>query len=145
MTDPTEYTHAQVLGLLHENEVLRHENAELRAALAPVATWPQWWHLSPMEARLLTAIRAAAPYVCTSHRAMLGMYGPHEQDWPEEKCLQVYICKLRRKLAAIRLPVEIVTVRSTGYRIGADGADHLDAAQRRDVSPSRIRYLAAAE
>lgn len=76
--------------------------------------------LTPQEACLLDRLRAARGGVVSKASLMAALY-PLEADEAEIKIIDVFVCKLRKKLAP--LGVEIGTAWGRGYRLAtrADG------------------------
>lgn len=73
--------------------------------------------LSGREAVIFGALFKARPRVAFRERLYQTYVAlrPIEADWPDPKIIDVYICHLRRKLAAIGLAIE--TVHGDGYRL----------------------------
>lgn len=74
--------------------------------------------LSRMELRLLAALIDAAPGTI-SKQALIARLWPDKSSRSEnhDRSLKVWICQLRRHLAAVGLPDAISTVRGVGYRL----------------------------
>jgi len=72
--------------------------------------------LAPLEMRLLRYLMLNAGHVLTRDEILRTVWG---QDESESNMLDVYISRLRRKLAAADAPAGIETVRSLGYRFRA--------------------------
>lgn len=75
--------------------------------------------LAPLESRLLRHLMLNAGHVLTREALRRAAWGRAEG---ESNMLEVYIGRLRRKLAAIEAPAQIETVRGLGYRLRADRA-----------------------
>jgi DNA-binding response OmpR family regulator len=83
------------------------------------------WKLSRAEMTiLLTILRRRSG--ATKEQLMLALYGAHPDRQPECKIIDVFLCKLRKKLSdpqtgKYTLPRDTIeTVWGTGYRIGPD-------------------------
>ena len=98
-------------------ENLEYEAAERSAAMALAQTVEhnQVWfiRLTPKEAMCMSLLCKAAPRVLTKRAMMQGLYSA--EDEPAEKIVDVFVCKLRAKLAAIGL--DVATEWGRGYRI----------------------------
>lgn len=70
--------------------------------------------LTRQEATVFAQLYAAMPRVCTKEQLLSNLY-LHEQDEAEIKIVDVFICKIRKKLAP--LGVEIATIWARGYRL----------------------------
>lgn len=88
----------------------------------PVMTLEPWpgMRLSKQEARLLHHLDLRDGKVATKEALMAALYHEEPGDWPEIKIIDVFVCKLRKKLE--ETPFSIVTVLGVGYRLeGASG------------------------
>lgn len=130
----------QVVALLEERDTLLEQVRQLEEALAPTAILPRAWRLTATEERLLRALRAVGPNVLHHERAMLTLYGMFE-DAPQQKILDVLICKIRRKLMEAQAQIRIETVWGRGWRLSAESCAQFDAAVAADAarwaSPAR--------
>ena len=117
--------------LREENEVLREQVLQYQKALAPTAILPRAWRLTKTEERLLRAIRAVGPNLLHHERAMLALYGMWE-DMPEQKILDVLVCKIRRKLMEAQVRIRIETVWGRGWRMTPESCAMFDAAVAAD-------------
>lgn len=113
--------------LAEENEELRETVRQLREALVPVIALPRAWRLTNTEERLLRALRAAGGGVVHHERAMIALYGMWD-DAPQQKILDVLICKCRRKLMEAQTRISIETVWGRGWRMTRAGIDAFDIA-----------------
>lgn len=104
----------QVADLRAENDELREIIAQLREALAPPVVYPAEWQLTPQESTVLAAM-ACRP-VATRLGLMLALFGDRDaDDMPEPKNIDVYICKMRKKLRPHG--IEIENVFGVGFRL----------------------------
>lgn len=87
--------------------------------------------LAPRELRLLRVLLQHAGRVCAGDALRRAVWGPEEG---ESNLLEVYIGRLRRKLAALEAPARIETVRGVGYRLYVDRALPADAPPAADAS-----------
>lgn len=88
----------------------------------PVMTLEPWpgIRLSKQEARLLHHLDLRDGKAATKEALMSALYHEEPGDWPDIKIIDVFVCKLRRKLE--ETPFSIVTVCGVGYRLeGASG------------------------
>lgn len=80
-----------------ENETLREENRQLRQALIGAAEPPPFFGLTKSESIMFNVLLAnRAPRAETFTTAL---YSADADDPPDEKILDVWICKMRKKLA----------------------------------------------
>lgn len=71
--------------------------------------------LTIQENALLEILAAAKGRVQSKERLLASLYALQPDDPPEIKIIDVFVCKLRKKLKP--LGVEIFTVRGQGYRL----------------------------
>lgn len=121
--------------LREENDTLREQVRQLQEALAPTAILPRSWCLTKTEERLLRAIRAVGPNLLHHERAMLAIYGMWE-DMPEQKILDVLVCKIRRKLMEAQAQIRIETVWGRGWRMTPESCTKFDVA----IAADRARW-----
>ena len=114
-----------------EIEPLREKVRQYEEALAPRGLLPRAWRLTGKEETLLRALRAVGPNVLHHERAMLALYGMWE-DMPEQKIIDVFICKLRRKLMEAQAQIRIKTVWGRGWRMTPESCAMFDAAVAAD-------------
>jgi len=118
-----------------EIETLREQVLQYEEILAPRALLPRAWRLTAKEEQLLRALRAVGPNILHHERAMLTLYGMWE-DMPEQKILDVMICKIRRKLMEAQAQIRIETVWGRGWRMTPESCAMFDAA----VAADRARW-----
>lgn len=107
---------ARVEALEAENERLRARIAELEGALVHEFATPAGWGLTGSEARLLGALTTRE--LLTKEAAMTVLYPNVDADGgPQPKIVDVFICKMRKKLEPVGVCIE--TVWGRGYRLGA--------------------------
>ena len=100
--------------LLEENERLRERIAELERLLGMEFDAPPQLSLTTAEARVLGVLTQKG--FATKDALMSALYWNRpDGDMPEIKIVDVFICKLRKKLTRFDLPIE--TVRGQGYRL----------------------------
>lgn len=124
---PHHLTRDQVIALLEERDVLREQVRQLEEALRPTILLPSVWRLSRLEADLLNALRGAAPNVVHRERMLLAIYGTWD-DAPDQKVLDVRLCKVRRKLMEAQSRIQIETVWGRGWRMPVESVALFDAA-----------------
>lgn len=95
-----------------EIETLRERIRQLEKELCPPAvSVPLEWMLTPSEAKVFSHLTTRE--VVSKQSIMLAMYSDRIDVEPEIKIVDVFICKLRKKLQ--RFGVEIVTMWGHGY------------------------------
>ena len=98
-----------------ENDELRERIIQLERALTAGYDRLPVGGLTPTEAAVLAAI-AASEAGATKVRIFEAVYAMrHDGEAPEMKIVDVYVCKIRRKLRAY--DIEIDTVWGWGYRM----------------------------
>lgn len=103
--------------LREENEMLREAVIQLKEAMAPHAEMPRAWGLTPNETTLLLALRRASPGVLTKEQCIIAIYGVIDLEIPDPKIIDVFICKIRSKLAKAHVDFKIETIWGRGYRL----------------------------
>lgn len=131
MNAPSNLSRDQAVALLEERDTLREHVRQLEEALAPTAILPRSWRLTATEERLLRAVRAVGPNVLHHERAMIILYGMLD-DAPQQKILDVLICKLRRKLMEGQAQIRIETIWGRGWRMTAESCARFDEAVAAD-------------
>ena len=96
-------------------------------------------HLTGKEFTLLQLLMLRRNAIMTKEAILMHLYG--EMDVPEIKIIDVFICKLRNKLAKAGLPNVISTVWGRGYSVRDDGSDGHRTAPHRQ--PERIEHAFA--
>jgi two-component system cell cycle response regulator CtrA len=85
--------------------------------------WP--FHLTPAELRFFGILRAAPGRLLTKEHFWHVLYAlRHEDEMPEIKIVDVFLCKLRKKLRPHG--VDIDTVWGQGYYLSTENAAKLD-------------------
>lgn len=110
----------RIAALEEDNERLRERVQTLEDALGitPFLT-PVEWRLTGSETRLFGHLLARD--VATKASIMSALYEPGVNDEPEIKIVDVFVCKLRKKLAPFG--IEIATLWGMGYRMTAEAKD----------------------
>ena len=116
--------------LQDENARLREQAAYLQDALTCGFVAPPEWRLTPQENRFLGAL-VARP-LATRELIMAALYHQRGVDEAEMKIIDVFACKVRKKLKPH--DIEIHTVWGRGYR--------LDTATRTRLKRSSIKLEA---
>ena len=106
-------------------ERLEQENDELRARVAALEeelswagfTFPVEWCLTPKEGKVLAALSARA--VCSKEYLHSCIYSTNIDGGAELKIIDVFVCKIRRKLKDASAAVTISTVWGNGYTLNA--------------------------
>ena len=109
--------------LTEENAKLRTENERLADRLDLMERelgrsgmmFPADWKLTAHESNLLALVLKRP--TMTKEQALVGMYSDRGVDWPEIKIIDVFMCKLRKKLRDAKSYIVIETVWGRGYRV----------------------------
>lgn len=111
MQDPA----AKIALLERENETLRERVTQLEADLGMAAEIPPLFMLTAHEARLFGMLLQRE--TCTKEQLMSALYSlrANDDDEPEIKIIDVYVCKARKKLASFG--IEITTIWGRGYML----------------------------
>ena len=107
---------ARIEGLEAENARLRERIAQLEAAMGMALITPLEWRLTPAEMRVFGVIMARE--MATKDAVMAALYRDEGRDEAEIKIVDVFVCKIRRKLKPFGIGIE--TVWGRGYRMGRD-------------------------
>lgn len=100
-----------------ENETLRERVRQLEAVLSADDVELPWeWGLTGSERCVFGVLLSRK--VATKDAIMAALYRSLGRDEAEEKIVDVYICKIRRKLKAFG--VTIITRFGAGYELDAD-------------------------
>ncbi|RVE90101.1 helix-turn-helix domain-containing protein [Sinorhizobium meliloti] len=103
-----------VLDLQREITILRERVRQLEELLAPTTVpVPIEFGLTGSEARVFAHL--ATRDMATKQSVMLALYSDRADVEPETKIVDVFVCKMRKKLA--RFGVTIETVWGQGYRL----------------------------
>ncbi|WP_267355750.1 MULTISPECIES: helix-turn-helix domain-containing protein [unclassified Methylobacterium] len=121
--------HREVANLRERVDVLEEEVRQLRDAFEPSVAMPEAWKLTKSEARLLAALARTRGGYLTKERILTALYGL-EPD-VDMKIVDVYVCKLRRKLTDAGSAIEIRTYHGIGFGLTAEG----HAAFRAETAP----------
>lgn len=106
-----------------ENEDLRERIRQLEGALGATAALnaPVEWRLTAREATVFGVI--ASRELATKEAIMAALYHNLGKEEAEIKIVDVFICKIRKKLAPFGIVVE--TVWGQGYRLSTATKQHL--------------------
>ena len=121
--------HREVAKLRERVDVLEEEVRQLRDAFEPAVPMPEAWKLTKSEARLLSALARTRGGYLTRERILIALYGL-EPD-VDIKIVDVFVCKLRRRLSCEGSAIEIRTFRGDGFGLTAEG----HAAFHRETAP----------
>lgn len=121
-------TRAQVVALMEERDTLREALRQMQQAMAPQVPVPRNWRLTPKEIMLLLALRRASPGILTKEQCIIALYGVIDDAIPDQKIIDVFICKIRRKLMEAQARIEVTTVWGRGYQLDAMNRQRLNAA-----------------
>lgn len=117
----------EIADLRGQIEDLKAEKRDLLAQLVPSElrdNFPSKWALTPTESAMLAFLVARAPATRTKEQILSAIY-PNIDDAPELKIIDVFVCKLRKKIDRFGLKIE--TVWGYGYRISRQTADEIAA------------------
>lgn len=109
----------------HSHSVLRAGSLELSLDSREVRVDGAPLHLTPKEYALLELLMLKRGVSLTKGACLNHLYGTEEE--PELKTVDVIVCRLRKKLAAVGLPALVQNVWGRGYKV-ADPALQPDAA-----------------
>ncbi len=74
--------------------------------------------LSPRESRVLHALQRAGKRPLTKNGLMAVAYSDvPDTEWPQVKIIDVFVCKIRKKLREANADFEIETIWGLGYRL----------------------------
>lgn len=105
--------HQEIARLRRTIEYKECEIHELRSILiCQDVDLTQCWHLTRTERDIIGALMSGI--ILSREQIMTAVY-PKDSDRPDEKIIDVFITKIRRKLEGS--PVQIETVRGHGYRL----------------------------
>lgn len=100
--------------LRNQLDTLRERNRQLEELLAPSSTTiPPEWSLTASEARVFAHLTTRDE--CSKDSIMAAMYSNRVDAGPEIKIVDVFICKLRKKLRPFG--VSITTLWGRGYAL----------------------------
>lgn len=119
------------VALVAENQRLRDRLAVLEDALGLGIVTPVEWRLTRTEMALFGALYRRGG-VLSKIAALAAMYGGNPDDEPSDRIVDVFICKLRKKLAPFSITIE--TRRGLGWQMSTTG---------REIARARIDRIAA--
>lgn len=125
------HTHQRPNYSLLDRDILVERIIQLEELLGLELEFHPRYNLTTSEAALLGAIAKGNP-VCTKDHAYTVLYGMHN-DPPEAKILDVFVCKLRRKVR--QYGIDIKTVWGRGW--------YLEDEDRAKVEAMRFKPAAA--
>lgn len=96
-----------------ENELLREQVRRLERALIDTKPLPFEWGLTGQEARLFGVM--VNRRLATSDSIMAALYRDFGLDEPEEKIVDVLVCKIRKKLKPFGVTIQ--TIWGQGYAL----------------------------
>lgn len=120
-------TQHHVVALIEEQGTLREQVRQLEELLRPTIILPPAWRLTRREAGFLNALRAAAPGMVHPDRMMIALYGLNDEA-PEPKTLDVYLCKVRRRLMEAQTRIQVETIYGRGWRLRPESVVRFDEA-----------------
>lgn len=108
---------ARVEALEAENQRLRDQVTALQDALGQTEAFrtPAEWRLTASEATVFASLYGRES--CSKEQLMHALYEPGVDDEPNIKIVDVFICKLRKKLTPYGVAIE--TIWGRGYRMTA--------------------------
>lgn len=120
MDDITDMLRRRISGL--EERIRQLEEALMPHQNLP----PQEWCLTQQEARVYAHLASKKGETCTKESVMMALYSDRAGDTPELKIVDVFVCKMRKKLK--KHGVEILTIWGQGYAIQQPTAAESEAA-----------------
>lgn len=114
---------ARLEALEAENERLRDELDHLKASLGLNFVAPLEFGLTGSEMKVFG--RLLKPGIATKDALMATLYRDAGRDEAEAKIVDVFVCKLRRKVKPFG--IEIATVWGLGYQMTQESRDHFMA------------------
>lgn len=103
-----------IVDLQREVAILRERVRQLEEVLAPsTIPIPLEFRLTSSEARVFAHL--ASRDIATKQSVMLALYSDRPDVEPEAKIVDVFVCKLRKKVAGFGVTIE--TVWGQGYRL----------------------------
>lgn len=114
---PRDTLHREIAKLRERIDELEEENRQLKQRSVPDAVFPMRWRLTEREDTFLRVL-LAAPGV-SSRETLLDAAYNQNADTPELKIVDVFICKLRKKLAPDG--IAITTVWGRGFWLEPPG------------------------
>ncbi|GEP09875.1 winged helix-turn-helix domain-containing protein [Methylobacterium gnaphalii] len=133
-------TRDQVVELLVERDTLRETVRQYQELLRPSLPIPMAWGIRGQSLDLLRALRAASPNVLHRERGIIALYGMIDGA-PDQKILDVLICKLRHKLKSSGSGIEIQTVWGRGWLMDSASAALFDEG----AATTQARQISMAE
>lgn len=122
-------------------DLLEEEVRQYRDAIEVFRPYPPEWGLTKTEGRALNALHRARSGFISREQLLVSLYGL-EPD-VEPKIIDVYVCKLRRKLAGTG--IEIRTSWGAGFGLTPEGVLALNRIQAEGVDLAQAERAAAAE
>lgn len=108
---------ARIDMLEQENDALRERIAQLESALCgDDFALPIEWRLTGQEVIVMGVLLARE--LATKQAIMTALYSGRIDDGAEEKMVDVFICKIRKKLKPFGVAIE--TVWGRGYQVSAE-------------------------
>ncbi len=100
--------------LREENEMLRERVRQLESELVPAHfSFPVKYRLTGSEAVVLR--RLMATEVASPRSIILALYSDRSEDYPEPSIVNVWICKIRKKLRPFGISIQ--NIWGEGYRL----------------------------
>lgn len=116
----------KIVDLLEEIDTLREAVRRYEEILKPSLYAPKAWRLTPSEEGVLLVLYGAKTRVVHRERMLIGLYGILA-DAPDQKTLDVFVCKIRRKLMEAQARISIETVWGRGWRLTEESHARLHA------------------
>lgn len=117
---------AVIRSLRDRLDLLEEENRQLREAAEALVVFPRSWGLAEMEVKFLSALMRSRTGCLSKEALLTALYG---LEWDvQEKIIDVWACKVRKKLAATGLPLQVRTVWGRGYELPSEARAELVAA-----------------
>ena len=109
-----------------ENDMLRAKVEHLEALIGMWMPVPISFGLTAQEARVLGVLMKRD--LASKELVMAGLYSQRPDDTVEIKIVDVFVCKIRKKLQRFDIPIE--TVWGQGYRLKPETKDKVRGIMR---------------
>lgn len=118
---------ARIEALEAENRRLRDRIEQLEGVAIRGFVPPVEWRLTASEARTLATLLERPE--CSKDAIMSALYRDDGREEPEMKIVDVFVCKLRKKLAPYGFPIQ--TIWGHGYKLAPETKAAVRAAMER--------------
>lgn len=95
---------------------------------------------TPKQLTFLEAVVRDIPRPVPRERIHLRMYGECQDGGPYEKIFDIYVCNVRKKLAAAKSHLHILTVRHGGYRAEIGVRPFVDRRSEKNTGSAKYEH-----